>query len=98
MKQILPRVMSAACAIPCTDIPCTEVNSAKFITPEKLKETGLRQTKLQGYSLQCLDIPLVMRGESQRSCRTAVLGRGQLLPVLGLSGDAGAAGIQDWRC
>lgn len=35
-----------------------EVNSAKFITPEKLKETGLRQTKLQGYSVQCLDVHL----------------------------------------
>lgn len=44
-----------------------EVNSAKFITPEKLKETGLRQTKLQGYSGQCLGAHLgYERGETAK--------------------------------
>lgn len=41
-----------------------EVKSAKSIIPEKLMETGLRQTKLQGYSVQCLDVSLgYERGE-----------------------------------
>lgn len=44
-----------------------EVKSAKSITPEKLMETGLRQTKLQGYSVQCLDVHLgYERGDPEK--------------------------------